>query len=204
MRAVICFLSLEGMKPAKIICRMQQQYGESCLSGSKIYEWIDRFKNGKFSLWNEQCQGRPSTSKTNENIEAVKQMILGNRRITVDDTASELNISHGSAFSIIHDFLNFRKVCARWIPHQLTRIHKQNRLKISQKLLKRYEDEEDSFLKRIVTVDETWVYHFEPESKRQSLVWKHPSPIEKKFKTQISAGTVMMTIFWNMEGSLPT
>lgn len=33
-------------------------------------------------------------------------------------------------------------------------------------------DEEDLFLKRVITVDEIWIHHFQPESEQQSLVWK--------------------------------
>jgi len=63
--------------------------------------------------------------------------------------------------------------------------------------------EGDAFLHRIVTGDESWVYHYEPESKRQSLQWKHPSsPVNKKFKTQASAGKVMLTIFWDVNGPI--
>jgi hypothetical protein len=41
----------------------------------------------------------------------------------------------------------------------------------------------EEFLSRMVTGDETWVHHYEPESKRQSMEWKHPgSPTKKKFK----------------------
>ena len=29
------------------------------------------------------------------------------------------------------------------------------------------------FLKRIVTGDETWIHHYDPESKQQSMQWKH-------------------------------
>jgi len=51
----------------------------------------------------------------------------------------------------------------------------------------------------IVTGDESWVYHYEPESKRQSMQWKHlSSPANKKFKTQASSGKVMLTIFWDV------
>jgi hypothetical protein len=39
-----------------------------------------------------------------------------------------------------------------------------------------------------------WVYHFAPETKR--MEWKHlGSPVKKKFKSQPSAGKVMLTIF---------
>jgi hypothetical protein len=43
--------------------------------------------------------------------------------------------------------------------------------------------------------------YFEPESKAQSMAWKRPtSPVAKKFKSQPSAGKIMLTLFWNMEG----
>jgi hypothetical protein len=59
------------------------------------------------------------------------------------------------------------------------------------------------FLERIVTADETWVWvHYnEPESKAQSMAWKRPtSPMAKKFKSQLSAGKIMFTLFEDMKG----
>ena len=53
----------------------------------------------------------------------------------------------------------------------------------------------------LVTVDETWVYYYEPENKAQSRQWVVPgSPRPKKFKTQPSAVKVMATIFWDAKG----
>jgi hypothetical protein len=49
--------------------------------------------------------------------------------------------------------------------------------------------------------DETWIHHYEPETKRQSMEWHHPtSPWRKKFKVTPSAGKVMATIFSDAEG----
>ena len=63
--------------------------------------------------------------------------------------------------------------------------------------------EGDAFLHRMVSGDESWVYHYEPESKRQSMQWKYQSsPANKKFKTQASAGKVMLIIFWDVNGPL--
>jgi hypothetical protein len=51
------------------------------------------------------------------------------------------------------------------------------------------------FLERIVTADETWVHHYKPESKAQTMAWKRPtSPDAKKFKSQPSAGKIMFTL----------
>jgi len=59
------------------------------------------------------------------------------------------------------------------------------------------------FLKRIVTGDETWIHHYDPESKQQSTQWKHASsPSPRKFKVQAGAGKIMCTIFWDAEGIL--
>jgi hypothetical protein len=89
MRGVIRFLFAEGVKPVEIICRMQAQYGDNCLSRNKIYEWIDHFKNGRTSVCDEQRSGRQSASGTENNIQAVERMVRENRRITVKDTAKD-------------------------------------------------------------------------------------------------------------------
>jgi hypothetical protein len=44
-------------------------------------------------------------------------------------------------------------------------------------------DEGEVMLNRIVTGDESWVHHYQPESKRASMRWNQPSsPSSKKFK----------------------
>jgi len=51
-------------------------------------------------------------------------------------------------------------------------------------------------LSHTVTRDETWVFHITPESKQQSLHWKHTgSPKRKKFKHKFSTRKIMCTIF---------
>jgi hypothetical protein len=45
------------------------------------------------------------------------------------------------------------------------------------------------------------VHHCEPESKAHSLAWKRPTlPVAKKFKRQLSAGKIILTLFGDMEG----
>jgi len=51
-----------------------------------------------------------------------------------------------------------------------------------------------------VTVDETWLYHYDPETKQQSMEWRHSgSPHPKKFSVQKYAGKVLALIFWNQD-----
>ena len=92
----------------------------------------------------------------------------------IDEGAQVLQISHGSAYEMMHNKLRFHKVCVRWVPKQLTEVNKQIRVNICQKYLDRFGNERDIFLDRIITGDETWVHHYEAESKWQSMGWKYP------------------------------
>jgi hypothetical protein len=68
-----------GVKPVEIICQMQAQYGDNCLSCSKIYKWRDHFKKGRTSVCDEERSGRPSISRTENNIQAIERMVEENR-----------------------------------------------------------------------------------------------------------------------------
>jgi transposase len=54
-------------------------YGDAALTMKAVYKWFDRFRNGCESVENEERSGRPSTSKTQENVERVSEMIRSNR-----------------------------------------------------------------------------------------------------------------------------
>ena len=166
-----------------------------------MFEWCARFRSGRQSVGDDVRVGAPRTAITDLNISRVETCILADRRVTVHEIANELSLSVGSVETIIHEQLKFFKVSARWVPQQLTDEHKQQRLDACQALITRYQEEENKFLSRIVTCDETWVHHYTPESKRSSMQWKHlSSPSPKKFKIQPSAGKIMACIFWDSQG----
>jgi hypothetical protein len=82
---------------------LQNAYGESILSRARIFDWYKSFKDGRTSLENLPHDRRPATSINEENVEKVKKIVLENRHVTEREIASELNISNGSAHSIIHN-----------------------------------------------------------------------------------------------------
>ena len=126
-------------------------------------------------------------------------------RQTSDEVAHFLQTSYGSVYEMMHNKLGFYEVCARWVPNQVTEVHKQTLVDDYQKYLDRYGNERDIFLDRIITGDKIWVHHYEPESKRQSMEWKHTqSPCKKKLKTQPSARKLLLSVlglkakYWNI------
>ena len=59
----------------------------------------------------------------------------------------------------------------------------------------------NEFLRRFITVDETWIHHYQPETKEQSKQWVEAGERPpKKAKVIPSAGKVMATVFWDSQG----
>jgi hypothetical protein len=72
-----------------------------------MYEWIEVFKNGRTSATDAECFGHPTTAQTAWNEERARELILQNKRVMVDETAKQLNISIESDHSVVHDNLQF-------------------------------------------------------------------------------------------------
>ena len=94
---------------------MCAQYGDKVLSCRIAYEWIEMLKNGRMSVTHAECSRRPATATTTRNEERNLELIRGNRRITVEEVAGRLNVSVGSAYSLIHDSLMFSKVSGGYL-----------------------------------------------------------------------------------------
>jgi hypothetical protein len=106
-------------------------------------------------------------------------LIREDQRVRVHKIAESRGIAKSAIYEIVSDF-NFCRVSAHWVPKMLTEEHKSKRMAA---LLENLccQDEGESFMESIVMGDETWVYKFTPESKRNSMTWKHPhSPTTKK------------------------
>ncbi|KAK3727640.1 hypothetical protein RRG08_032600 [Elysia crispata] len=67
--------------------------------------------------------------------------------------------------------------------------------------LRRFQTEQNDFLGRIITGDETWVYSWDPETKRQSAEWRDfDEPRPEKVRRKQGALKVMHMIFFDMNG----
>ena len=78
-----------------------------------------------------------------------------------------LGISSTTINSIIHDYLNLRKTCARWVAHTLTDYQKQLRVQFCRYSLKRFEEGRSRRVFDIITGDESCFYHYDRELKEQ-------------------------------------
>ncbi|GFR72789.1 transposase [Elysia marginata] len=172
-RSVIKFIYLKGQNSTEIHQDMVQVYAEKCPNYSTVTHWVRKFKSGFLSVFDEHREGRPPSVVTENKVSTVKKLIMQDRRITVKQIAFETKISIGSVETTLHDHLNLKKVSTRWVTRLLTTDQKQERVNCCKHL--RQEANDAFFFRRIVTMDETWIYQFDPEPKSASMQWRRPS-----------------------------
>jgi len=134
-------------------------------------------------------------------IEKIHRIVMEDRRMKMRDIVEIIGISVGGVHNILHEKLEMKKLCARWMPRLLTIDQKRMRKDVSEQCLSMLKRNPQNFWRQFVTVDETWVHHYTPETKQQSKQWIAPGEsASKKAKAVLSAGKVMATVFWDSEG----
>ena len=78
----IKFCVKNEIKCARTFEMLTVAFGEPTLNRTQVQLWYNWFKEGREE--GNDDSGRPSTSTTDGNTEAVKKMILDNRRITIE------------------------------------------------------------------------------------------------------------------------
>jgi hypothetical protein len=89
------------------------------------------------------------------------------------------------------------------VPRLLTADQKRTRMKISEQCLEHFNKNKTDFTHRLITMDETWIQHYTPESKQRSKQWTEAlCSAPEKTSLVLSAGMVMASVFWDSEGIL--
>ena len=119
------------------------------------------------------------------------------KSLAVRSITEQVNTGRETVRKILTEDLHMRKVCAKIVPKKLTEEQKQRRVTICKDLLER----QDDILGRVITGEETWVYQYDPETKRQSAQWKTAnSPRPKKFHQSKSRVKTMLLTFFDIRG----
>ena len=145
----------------------------------------------------EPRTGRPSTSKTEENVERMRNLVRSDRRLTLRMISSELNLNGFTVHKILTQDLDMRNLCAKMVPKNLTTEQKANRRDVCLDLLDRLEREPE-FFSRVITGDESWIFQYDPETKRQSREWRTAklSPSQESENEQIQNQIDAHLFFW--------
>ncbi|CAH1998188.1 unnamed protein product [Acanthoscelides obtectus] len=112
-----------------------------------------QFKRGRVSISGDPRVGAPKTAVTQKNVDALRKVIIEDRHVTYREIETSLTISKTSIQKNLHEELGQPGV--NWC----------------QKTLDRFNSGNSKNAYSIVSGDESWIYCYEPENKRQSAVW---------------------------------
>ena len=117
-------------------------------------------------------------------------------RVSIETISAQFDVSVGTIHTIIREELKMRKICAKFVPRVLREDQKERRCHDSREVVELI-NSDPAVLNALVTCDKSWIYCYDPETKRQSSQWKHAgSPRPKKAKQSKSTHKLLMILFF--------
>ena len=131
------------------------------MSRTRLLEWHRRFKERSGKVENDHRSDRPSTSRTDENVERVRKKVGSDRRLTVRMIAYELGMNSERVWKIITEDLGIKRSVPKWYQRLLNEGQKQRRVQVCKDILEQLETE-PNLLKRVVAGDESMIFEYDP------------------------------------------
>ena len=199
--AIKCCFKL-GKNATETYGMLQTAFGSSCMNGASVCEWHKRFKEGRESVRDDERCGRSKEVRTPELIGQIKIFMHKDRRVSIETISAQFDVSVGTVHTIIHEELKMWKICAKFIPRVLREDQKERRWHDSRKIVELI-NSDPAVLDALLTCDESWIYCYDPETKRQSSQWKHAgSPRPKKARQSKSTHKLLMILFFDSTGMI--
>ncbi len=170
---------------------------------TQVRFWHKRFREGEMNTADKPRCGRPRSQRTAENIDKVQQLIQDDPRMPLKELAVLCDMSTHAVRCILKKDLKMKRHCAKFIPKVLTEPQKWTRMTVCDDNIKLLCNDPDpnSFVKRIITGDETWISTYEPDTKRNSTAWtRSREECPRKALRNAFDKKTMMTVFFDCKG----
>ena len=189
--------------PTEIHTDLQKVYRNGALKYATVCKWVRLFIDGRGSIENDPCVGRPVSVLTEKDVATVKTLIEEDACYTMQEIEELSGIHSSSNLKILRERLGLSKICVHWVPHLLTDEQKQSGVRLASQVTEKYDKCDPRHLEEIVTGDETWIYHFQPDSKAKNKVWVSSEGdrpvIARRCKT---SNRMLYAIFFDSKGSV--
>ena len=174
---------------------LQTAFRPSCMNRASVFERHKRFKESRESVGDDKRCGRSKEVRTPELIGQIKNFMDKDRLVSIETISAQFNVSVGTVNTIIREELKMRKICVKFVPRVLRGDQKERRWHDSREMVEQI-NSDPAVLDALVTCDESWIYCYDPETKRQSSQWKHAgSPKPKKARQSKSTHKLLMIPF---------
>ena len=163
-----------------------------------VARWVKAFREGRAAVQNNLRTGRPHMG--NGKIQLLTSLLDADRQKTAHELAAEVWVCH-KRLHILQDILGYRKLAARWIPHEISELQQWHRYAVARALVVRYQRAGDDFLEQIVAVDKICARSYQPNLKCQSNEWKHHGfPHPKKVRLTQCPVKAMFIVEYDVMG----
>ena len=167
----------------------------SCMNRASVFEWHKRFKEGREFVRNDERCGRSKEVRTPELTGQIKNFMDKDRRVTIETISAQFDVSVGTVHTIIREGLKF-------VPRVIREDQKERRCHDCKEMVELI-NSDPAVLDALVTCDESWIYCYDPETKRQSSQWNHAgSPRPKKARQSKSTHKLLMIPFFDSTGMI--
>jgi len=193
IRAIIFYEFYRGSSTRQATKNINITLGEGTVSQSTVSRWYRRFASGDRSLEDKERSGRP--------VELEKDDLLRELQEHPDATTRELGqalgCSHRTVESRLHE-LGYRRVLARWIPHELDYSRLYTRVTICQSLF--HHPQRKDFLAHLVTGDESMILYKNDTRVAYWLPRGEKPPVQPKVETHCRK--VVLCCWWDARGMI--
>ena len=114
---------------------LEKCFGNDTPTRWNVLCWHERFRSGRETVEDDERSGRPSTAKTDENINKIKGWMTVSCKLTIKEIAEELNIAYGSAQDILVNDLGLRRVAGKLVPKELNFMQKRDLVDVAKDML---------------------------------------------------------------------
>jgi len=203
-RSYIFIEMKRGLSPTQIYQHLLQTDLENVPSRTTVFEWHNRFLNGRTSLHDDERIGRPLTVSNVDFREKILNAIKENPRQSTRSLADEFEISKSTVQRILTHDLGLRKVCSTWIPHTLSVSNKASRVSCCQRLIALFDSHSfEELMEKWVTEDETWALFEAMPTKEENKAWQHPSePRLRVVRPQLTNKKTLLLVAFTGDGKL--
>ena len=143
---------------------------------------------------NERC-GRSKEVRTPELIGQIKNFMDKNCHVSIETISAQFDISVGMIHTIICKEMKMQKICAKFVPWLLREDQKERYYDSREMVVLINSD--PAVLDALVIYNESWIYCYDPETKRQSSQGKLASSSRpKKARQSKSTHKLLMIPFF--------
>ena len=178
---------------------VQTAFGASCMNRASYFEWEKRFKEDRELLRDDERCGRSKEVRIPELIGQIKNFMDKDCRVSIETISAQFDVG---VHAIIGKELKMQNICTKFFPRVLREGQKERRYHDSREMVELI-NLDPAVLDALVTCDESWVYFYNPETKRHNSQWKHAGSLRpKKAKQSKSTQELLMIPFFDSTGMI--